>query len=253
MLGCHICRLRRRNNKPASAGFLLAPSCVCSGSLYANQLQSPLTLLYTTKEIDMNIDDFTTSRERAIEFISKYEPKDVGFAAIISMCYAEILFSRCSGSGSQLQESSNSSSDTAPDWFIDTLPQFTGRRVTSTMIFKAYGRQATMVDLRKAGVWLRAMFGEPRRSNGQILFDIPMDVLPSGLAISPMMAGNDNAIAIASNVAKFMDQTKGIFTPQQVAKAIGAEQNNASLFEIVEALRKNGASQIGQKYLIGEK
>ncbi len=117
--------------------------------------------------------DYTTFKQAiadAERFIQETDAENfTSVDNIIAMCYLDL---RLKQSAPTATVAIPTATQDVPEWFTQTLSQMPESRVTSSMVFQAASQKPSMLQLRMAGTWLRSLYGEPKRSNGQILFTI---------------------------------------------------------------------------------
>ncbi|WOH61924.1 hypothetical protein [Bradyrhizobium sp. BWC-3-1] len=209
----------------------------------------------------MDIATFKRAEKAAHDFIATHGTDHVPYNTLLTLCYIdEKLSPVATGSAHavavqkpSLPASAGSSVD-APQWFIDGLTQFAGRKVSSSVILKALGRTADIAASRQAGVWLREIVGEPSRSNGQTVFAIPAKEVHSGAA-NDEEDEHENPlhpnIPLASRVDYFLSQYQGTFTVQEITKAIGGSDNIKDHHIVNWALKDRKVPQDRDHFIVG--
>jgi hypothetical protein len=203
----------------------------------------------------MDYNTFKQALDAANHFIQETDGGDYASVdAILTMCYMDIRLQQVAMPApvaSQIATVAlNNYNDTAPQWFADALVPMAGTRVTSGAVLKAAGRPFGMTELRQAGVWLRNLYGEPKRSNGQILFEIPGVKQASTKEEDPENPYH-SSLPISTCALDFAALSDGEFTSKQIAISVGRQGTTAECHSIWEALTKNGHFPRGDIFQFG--
>lgn len=191
----------------------------------------------------MNIETFKRALAQADEIAKTTDYADfVSIDAIVTMCYMELRLQNVGiGSNVAVAINDHSSENTVPGWFTDVLSQMGENRVTSSMVLKRAGKPSGIGELRKAGAWLRKLYGEPMRSNGQIIFIVPGSQSDSTEEEDTESADHPD-IPLASKISTFAAKNTGNFTAKEIATAMrlqGTADELKLIWDVMTGLKKH--------------
>jgi hypothetical protein len=210
---------------------------------------------------NLSLNELQQAAESAETFMAEHGDCGLAFETIMTMCFIKqqlaALPTRTTPHNPVADAIARRAAGTQgaaaiPDWFRDGLKTCQGRRLTASQIMTAMGRPTDIGNLRLAGVWLRQLYGEPHRSGGQTLFIIPGTGVPTRQAHAAQPAGNAGddehdesqfapGIPLGSKAVSWCAQrNKGIFTPVEIANALGHPGTAAEVQEIGKALHQYG-------------
>lgn len=208
----------------------------------------------------MNISDIKRARDAAEQFIIENGSHHASFDTIMLMCFIEQRSDTAAKKPDHHSKPATTTHGTAtdsattttdiPTWFLDSLKPHAGRRVTASAVLKGANLPSGIGELRQAGAWLRSLYGEPKRSNGQILYDISMRHVVEDME-DDVESPYNKAIPMASRVLAFMALNTGKYSELQIALAMGVDPTLAAQREIHSALTLHKVEHNGSAWIIG--
>lgn len=210
----------------------------------------------------MNIEDVKRAKSAAMQFIDTYGDRIAPLQTLILLCFVDQKLSHSTATATDFSATApvpvREQSHGHPQWLLDALPMFAGKKVTSSAILKALGRPSDLTETRQLGVWLREIVGEPKRSNGQTVFHIP-GTSPAATAHQARSAEPDIEepmradVPLRSRAKTWTIGKQGKFTPAMIATALGIAGTQEELGEIWDGLNEFKFPFEGGAFILGRK
>lgn len=216
----------------------------------------------TMKNTTLSLSDIQTAAECADQFIAEHGDCGLPYETLMILSFVKAQCSAQSRPSSPIADAiarkvaapaALADLSSPPAWFTEGVLQFAGRRMTASAIMSALGRPTDIKSLREAGAWLRKLYGEPLRSNGQTLFAIFAH--QTGAAAVAELAGNEidpedafsPALPLESRAINFAAKMQtGLYKPDEIARRVGGQGTDSEATRVGKAL-----TQAGFRYVDG--
>lgn len=214
----------------------------------------------------MNIEDVKRAKSAAMQFIDTYGDQIAPLQTLIVLCFVDQKLSQGTATATAAIEFApvpvRETSSSHPQWLLDALPMFAGKKVTSSAILKALGRPSDLTATRQLGVWLREIVGEPKRSNGQTVFHIPGgNPVPALQQPESTPDQEEHDVEDPNHPGGSMNSRIGLwtldkvgkFSPPMIASSMGLAGTQKELIEIWDCLMKSKTPLEGSMFIIGRR
>lgn len=214
-------------------------------------------LITTMKNYTLSLPGIQAAAEAAQQFIDEHGDQGMQFEVLMLFSYLQAHGTAAAATaapsvqrwtlGNPSAQAQPPALAAVPDWFADGVKQFAGRKMTASAIMSSLGRPTDIKSLREAGAWLRQLYGEPTRSNGQTIFSI-FGIQTGAAARAQMFADDPDAesafaagIPIGAKAINFAAiKQGGRYKPDEIARLMKLQGTQQEITEIGKALTQHG-------------